>query len=58
MQLGHTGVLRISWVLDVAFSEDQARMRVDHAAENMAVVRNIALNAVKKETTINIGVAN
>lgn len=49
---------QLHWVLDVAFSEDGARMRVGHAAENMAVVRKIALNALKKETTIKIGVAN
>ena len=49
---------QLHWVLDVAFSEDQARMRLEHAAENMAVVRKIALNALKKEATIKIGVAN
>jgi len=37
----------VHWVLDVtfnAFNEDRSRIRTDHAPENMAVVRHIALN--------------
>lgn len=49
---------QLHWVLDVAFCEDQARMRVDHAAENMAIVRKMAINALKKEATLQIGIAN
>ncbi len=33
-------------------------MRINHAAQNMALVRKIALNALKKEATLKIGVAN
>lgn len=39
----------LHWVLDVSFSEDQSRIRKDHAPENVAVLRRIALNLVKKE---------
>ena len=34
----------VHWVLDVTFNEDGSRVRTDHAPENMAVVRHIALN--------------
>ena len=38
----------LHWCLDVVFHEDYSRMRKDHSAENMAVVRHIALNILKK----------
>lgn len=37
----------LHWCLDVAFREDDSRIRKDHSAENMAVVRHIALNILK-----------
>lgn len=46
----------VHWVLDVAFGEDAARVRVGHAAENLAVVRRIALNLLKRETTAKLGI--
>src|SRR5437868_5181742 len=46
----------LHWVLDVAMREDEARMRKDHSAENMAVVRHIAINLLKKEKTQKVGV--
>ena len=39
----------VHWVLDVTFGEDQCRIRKDHAPENLAVIRRIALNLVKQE---------
>jgi len=41
----------LHWVLDVAFREDDSRIRKDHAAENMVVLRHIALNLLKQERT-------
>lgn len=38
----------LHWVLDVIFREDDARVRVGHAAHNMAILRQLALNALKK----------
>lgn len=46
----------LHWVLDVAFGEDAARMRVGHAAHNLALVRRMALNLLKQDTTKQIGV--
>jgi predicted transposase YbfD/YdcC len=39
------------WVLDVTFSEDACRARAGHAARNLAVVRHLALNLLRQDTT-------
>ena len=41
----------LHWVLDVTFYEDQCRVRIGYAAENLAAIRKIALNALKANTT-------
>ena len=41
----------LHWVLDMAFLEDQSRIRSGYAAENIATIRKIAINALKKNTT-------
>ena len=46
----------LHWILDVTFREDQRRSRKDHAPENFAVLRHIALNLLKKEKTAKRGV--
>lgn len=38
----------LHWVLDVTFREDESRVRVGHAAHNMAILRQLALNILKK----------
>ena len=48
----------VHWVLDVAFREDDCRIRQGHAAENMAVLRHIALNLLKHETSKSVGIKN
>lgn len=42
---------KVHWVLDVTFGEDRSRIRKDHSAENMAVLRRIALNILKRHTS-------
>jgi len=39
------------WVLDVTFGEDLSRIRMGDSAENMAVLRTIALNLLKQDTS-------
>jgi len=48
----------LHWVLDLAFLEDTCRIRKDHAPENLAVVRYIALNLLTQETTAKLGIRN
>jgi predicted transposase YbfD/YdcC len=38
---------QLHWVLDVVFDEDANRARKDNAAENLALVRGLALNMVR-----------
>jgi predicted transposase YbfD/YdcC len=46
----------LHWVLDVAFCEDDSRIRQGNAAENMAVLRQMALNLLKQEKTARGGI--
>ncbi|MBF0549716.1 MAG: ISAs1 family transposase [Deltaproteobacteria bacterium] len=41
----------LHWVLDVTFREDESRIRKGNSAENMAVIRHMALNLLKQEKT-------
>jgi predicted transposase YbfD/YdcC len=40
----------LHWVLDVIFREDDSRVRSGDAAQNMAILRQFALNIIKKDT--------
>ena len=47
---GHWGIENsLHWVLDVAFREDECRIRKDNAPQNFAVLRHIALNLLKRD---------
>jgi predicted transposase YbfD/YdcC len=41
----------LHWVLDVTFREDASRLRRHNAPQNMATLRHIALNILKRNTT-------
>lgn len=54
---GHWGVEnKLHWVMDVCFGEDQSRARTGHAAENLATLRRLALNLLKREKTRKRGI--
>ena len=54
---GHWGVEnKLHWVLDVQMREDQSRARAGYAAENLATLRRLALNLLKREKTKRRGV--
>ena len=46
----------VHWCLDIAFREDESRVRDRQAANNLAVMRHIALNLLKKDTTVKGGI--
>ena len=48
----------LHWCLDVAFDEDNCRVRKDAAPENFAVIRHIAMNLLKQESTAKVGIKN
>ena len=50
---GHWGIEnQVHWVLDVSFSEDASRIRKDHGAANMSLVRRLRLNLIRQEQTV------
>jgi len=56
---GHWGVENgLHWALDVAYGEDQARMREGNSAENFSILRRITLNLVRQDKSVKAGVKN
>lgn len=54
---GHWGVEnQVHWVMDVCFREDQSRARAGFAAENLATLRRLALNLLRRDKTKKRGI--
>ena len=48
----------LHWVLDIGFREDECRIRQGYAAENMAVLRHMAVNLLNQEQSKRLGFKN
>ena len=46
----------LHWSLDVTFREDQSRVRKDHSSQNLATLRQISHNLLKRETSLKVGI--
>ena len=46
----------LHWSLDVTFREDDSRVRVGHASENVALVRKMTHNLLQQETSLKRGI--
>ena len=50
---GHWGIEnQVHWVLDMSFGEDRSRIRKNHGAANMSLLRRLTLNLIRQETTV------
>lgn len=47
---------QLHWTLDVSFEEDQCRVRIENAAENLARIRRISLLLLKNDKTCKLGI--
>jgi predicted transposase YbfD/YdcC len=47
---------QLHWVVDVAFREDDNRTRRGHRSENLALIRKLALNLLRREPTRKHGI--
>lgn len=48
----------LHWVLDIAFREDESRIRTGNAQRNLALLRKLALNVLKNDKTSKRGIKN
>ena len=48
----------LHWVLDVAFHEDESRIRKDNAPQNFAILRHIANNILQQDKSVKTGIKN
>lgn len=46
----------LNWVLDVVFREDDSRIRKGAGPQNMAILRRLALNLLKRDTSVKRGI--
>jgi predicted transposase YbfD/YdcC len=48
--------INLHWSLDVSFADDLNRTRTGNAAENLSIIKRIALNLLKQDTTTKTGI--
>jgi predicted transposase YbfD/YdcC len=56
---GHWGIENsLHWILDMAFDDDRSRVRTGHAAENLAILKRLALNLIRQEPSRQVSLRN
>ena len=48
--------INLHWSLDVSFADDLNRARISNAAENLSIIKRIALNLLKQEKSAKVGI--
>jgi predicted transposase YbfD/YdcC len=46
----------LHWCLDISFREDHCRVRKDHGPENLAILRHMVINMLKRENSLKGGI--
>ncbi len=49
---------QLHWTLDVVFKEDASRVRTGYADQNLSVIRRMALNLLKRDKSLKVGIQN
>lgn len=49
---------QLHWTLDVVFKEDASRVRTGYADQNLSVIRRMALNLLKQDKSLKVGIQN
>ena len=44
------------WVLDMGFREDESRVRKGNSAENLSILRRLAMNLLKQDRSLKVGI--
>ena len=44
------------WVLDMGFREDESRVRKGNSAENMSILRRMAMNLLRRDKSVKVGI--
>ena len=44
---GHQGIESMNYIMDVTFKEDASLSDTGHSAENMSLIRRLAINVIK-----------
>lgn len=44
------------WVLDMGFREDESRVRLGNSAENLSILRRMAMNLMRQDKSVKVGI--
>nr|WP_166155275.1 transposase [Neochlamydia sp. AcF84]NGY94817.1 hypothetical protein [Neochlamydia sp. AcF84] len=47
---------KVHWQLDVSYGEDKSKVRKDHGAQNLSVLKRCTMNLLKADTKTKAGI--